>query len=314
MWLDYFKFQINRQDKTLQVPKFLSAKNFYHQPEHDYTKYIAKRVVRFFIRNGKWYNVLGKRGIHNPDDCSSVLSIVAAKYLHTLYVLNELVVGLCKECEKSKDLNGRKRYSMLRRGTVCYIKPETISCAGEVELNLLGHKSGSITALFNQYFKEPVGEDRIVPGFREDSDIIMGVRVTSYHLERVWTKIFRGPDPFYNEMIKQAVTKMKSSLKLKLLPIAVAIFRMKSYSEKYFDELLSDQSPLRANTTLARIFRYWSVEMTTFEGKITSFLNSPHFNTKLNYRRRHNIAYELVTGRLEASSKNTTNTTISQRI
>jgi hypothetical protein len=82
---------------------------------------------------------------------------------------------------------------------------------------------------------------------------------------------------------------------------------MKGYSAKYFNELLSDQGPLRAKMDLTRAFQHWSVELTSFESKIKSFMDSPHYNYELNYYRRHNIAFELVTGRLESSGKSLKN-------
>ena len=274
-------------------PTYVSPKNFYDRHKKRYIKYVAKRVERFFIRNGKWYNI-------RPKLCKDRLIIAAAKYMYTLYVLNKFTPSVLLHCTP----RAGGGYSMLRRGGLCYIKPKSISCAGEVEFNLLGYKSGSIAALFNQYFKEPVRKD--VPGFKKDSDIIMGVRVTAYHLEYVSPEIFRaGPDKFYNMMVSHNVQVMRRSTKLRLLSIAVAIFRMKSHSRKYFNELLSDQSSMRSKIELARAFKNWGVELMTFDERIRKFLASlsPNFNTALNYRRRHNIAYELVAGRLESSSK-----------
>ena len=265
---------------------------------------IAKRVERFFIRNGNWQNILKKNTVFNPRaaDCRNLLYVVAAKYVYALYVLNTLRNHLlCKECSRQIS---RGTYSMRARGNPCFIRPTSFTCAEEIEINLLGHKSGSLTTLFNQYFREPIGEDRTVPGFKEDSDVLMGVRVSAYNLEKALPRMFKGPDLFYNTMLYYLVKKMEESTNMKLLSLVVAIFRMKSYSGKYFNELLSDQIPLRAKISLARGFQHWSVELTSFESKIKSFMQSPHYNYELNYRRRHNVAFELITGRLESSRKN----------
>ena len=266
---------------------------------------IVKRVERFFIRNGNWHNILKQNGFFNPKwkRCDKLLYIVAAKYVYALYILNTLRNQLsCVQCaEKSPG------YALRFRESACYIKPKFLSCAQEIEINLLGHKSGSLTALFNQFFKEPTGENRKVPGFKEDADILLGVRISAFSLEKALPSVFMGVDTFHTDKLQMIVAHMKQSINIKLLSLAVAIFRMKGYSKKYFNELLSDQSPLRAKIELARAFQLWSVELTSFESKIKSFMESPHYNYELNYYRRHNIAFELVTGRLESSGKSLKN-------
>jgi hypothetical protein len=198
-------------------------------------------------------------------------------------------------------------YALRSRENVCYIRPKYLTCEGEIDIRLLGHKSGSLTALFNQFYKEPIGENRKVPGFKDDSDIVMGVKISAFSLEKALPTVFMGVDSHHNDELMLIVMAMKKSTNMKLLSLAVAIFRMKGYSAKYFNELLSDQGPLRAKMNLTRAFQHWSVELTSFESKIKSFMDSPHYNYELNYYRRHNIAFELVTGRLESSGKSLKN-------
>ena len=268
-----------------------------------YMKLLAKRIERFFIRNGNWYKILQKRHIFQPNsrNCQNILSIVVAKYVYVLYVLNTLTPHL----RKCRSAVGRlETHRLWSRSSICYIKPKKFQCAQEIELHLLGYGSGSLTALFNQFFKEPIGDDRTVPGFKEDSDILMGVRVSAFNLEKVFPIVFRGHNRHQDKMLIKTAKQMKKSSTMLILSLVVSIFRMKPYSAKYFNELLSDQSPLRAQKELAYAFQHWSVELTSFKGKIQSFMETPHYCYDLNYRRRHNIAYQLVTGRLESSGKN----------
>lgn len=297
--VNYYGFTVRNQ-KITKVPK-IDESHFLMNEKHQYMSYIAKRVERFFIRNGDWHKLLEKKEIFNPKsrDCRNLLYIIAAKYIYALYVLNTVADhSAIVQCGVRKYV-----YSLTSRDSVCYIKPRILNCAEEIELNLLGHKSGSLTVLFNQFFREPIGEDPTVPGFKDDPDIVLGVRVSAFHLEYAYPKVFKGPNIYYDMRLSLAVVQMRNSRNMKLLSIIVAIYRMKSYSAKYFNELLSDQSPMRVNRVLAREFQYWSVELASFESKITNFMTSPHYNYDLNYRRRHNIAFELVTGRLENSGK-----------
>ena len=279
----------------------IDLRNFFNSKGTPYMKVVVKRIERFFIRNGNWHKMFHKREIYHPNtkNCLNLLYIIAAKYTYALYILNILTNRLgCEACKQKKSTFGQT-YSLKTSRGVCYIKPKTLTCGGILELNLLGHKSGSLTTLFNQFFREPIGKDRSVPGFKEDPDILMGLRISAFGLEKVAPELFTGPSLFYNKMLIFAVEKMKSNTQMKMLSVAVAIFRMKPFSGKYFNELLSDQSPLRTQIHLAQAFQYWSVELASFASKIKSFMQSPHFNYDLNYRRRHNIAFELITGRLE---------------
>lgn len=310
--VNYYGFTV-RSQKITKVPK-IDESHFLVNNKHLHMSYIAKRVERFFIRNGNWYKLLEKKEIFNPKsrDCRNLLYIIAAKYVYALYVLNTVADhSTIVHCKERRRWN-KYVYSLTSRESVCYIKPTILSCAEEIELNLLGHKSGSLTALFNQFFREPIGEDPTVPGFKDDPDIVLGVRVSAFHLEYAYLRVFKGPDFFYNMGLLVAINQMRKSRNMKLLSIIVAIYRMKSYSAKYFNELLSDQSPMRVNRVLAREFQYWSVELASFESKITNFMKSPHYSYDLNYRRRHNIAFELVTGRLENSGKNELLTTFKE--
>ena len=299
--MDYFGFRII-SNTEISVPR-IAPSHFYDSKKRPYMKLIAKRVERFFIRNGNWYNILQKKDIFKANDCRDLLYVVTAKYVYALYVLHTLKYELTV-CIASTSGKYPFTYSITSRGNVCYIKPLHLKCAEEIELNLLGRNSGSLTALFNQFFREPIGEDRTVPGFKEDSDILMGVRVSAFSLENIFPQMFRGPNYLHNLMLQAVAGKMIASAKMKLLSVAVAIYRMKSFSGKYFNELLSDQSPLRAQTSLARVFQHWGVELTSFDSKIKNFMQSPHYNYELNYRRRHNIAFQLVIGRLESKGKN----------
>ncbi|XP_028399752.1 uncharacterized protein LOC114523107 isoform X2 [Dendronephthya gigantea] len=292
--VDYFSFRVG--PRMIYTIPTINLRQFFNPKGPAYIKTIAKRIERFFIRNGNWDKILKNKDIYDREEnCLNLLYITAAKYAYALYVLNTLTNRLgCLPCIKRNNI-----YSLRSFSGVCFIKPKDLTCGGILELSLLGHKSGSLTTLFNQFFTEPIGQDRTVPGFKKEPAILMGLRISAFSLEKVLPKLFRGPSYFYNLMLTNAVKKMKENIQMKMLSVAVAIFRMKPYSGKFFNELLSDQSPLRAQIYLAKAFQYWSVELALFASKIKSFMKSPHYSYELNYRRRHNIAYELITGRLE---------------
>ena len=253
----------------------------------------------FFIRNNNWPRLLANPMLRNPTsgECSNLLYVVAARYLYVVHVLrllsDDFEFNPCKQKGQLKIMHETPYHG------VCYIPPAAMTCTSEYEVKLLGGRSGTLTGLFNQFFREPLGKDRLVPGFGKTPEKIFGVNVIAFKLEYALPNIF--PRRIWPDWFKNEIKNMNKDIKYQILEIVVAIYKMRKSNEMYFNDLISDQVELRAKPNWAKIFHGWTVQLNLFNKKIKGFMESPHYSKDLSFRRRHNIAYELVLGTIESS-------------
>lgn len=170
-------------------------------------------------------------------------------------------------------------------------------CSSEHEVILVGLRLGSLTTLFNQFLLEPLGRDPEVAGFSKSPEEIFGANIIAFKMEYAMSTMF-----YFNykqHYLREEVNEMEKDLKHQLLEVVIAIYKMRKFNTKYFNDLMSDQVELRSRPLLAKIFHQWTMKLKMFDEKVTNFITSPHFSKDLSFRRRNNIAYELIFGTIE---------------
>ena len=251
----YYCFVAGGKDRWTTVPKFRRGKNWMRNSlEKRYFKKVAKRVELFFIRNNDWQRtVAAVRSLQGGGSCSQLLHVVAARYLYVVYVMRLLSDAFSfYPCRR----NGQKRYKAPTHGA-CFIPPTEITCYSDYEIKLLGGRSGTLTGLFNQFFREPVGKDPAVPGFGKSPEEIFGANVVAFQLEYAMPNYFVREN--YGHGFSESLVAMSSDIKYQMLEIVVAIYKMRTFKEKYYNDFMSDRVQLRSKPILIKIFQGWAV-------------------------------------------------------
>lgn len=228
--VDYFCFE-----KSAHVTAWVKLPNFRGHVGTEYFNEVAKRVGFFFIRNNDWL-----RTVVNPKfrdvstrECTNLLHVTGARYLYVIYVLNllrdQMTFGPC---------DFKKNKLIVPSTGVCFPVPHgVVTCTSDFDIALLGARSGSLAALFNQFFREPLGIDPIVAGFGKSVEEIFDTNVHAFTLEYAMPSIFEGlPRAFHAQ-----VGMMNAYIKFKVQEVVSAILKMYAHNQKFFNDLMSDQ-------------------------------------------------------------------------
>lgn len=259
----------------------------------------AKRVELFFIRNNDWSRTIvnPKFRVASTRECTNLLYVTAARYMYVIYVLNllrdQMTFAPCDEHAGSKKI-------MVPAAGACFPVPhDVVTCTSDFDIALVGERSGTLAALFNQFFREPLGTDPIVAGFGKSVEEIFDTNVHAFTLEYAMPAIFGGITREFHAQ----VNIMNGYIKFKVQEVVSAIIKMKSYNRKYFNDLMSDQVELRNTATkhkLQTIFHDWAVQFQAFNDAVRSLMRSDQYTTIISFRRKQHIAYEMVAGIIES--------------
>lgn len=293
--VDYFCFEKSANaDIWIKFPTFQGLIGTW------YFNSVAKRVEIFFIRNNDWSDMVldAKFRDVSTGQCTNLLYVTAARYLYVTYVLNllrgDMTFGPCEIDSATKNL-------IVPASGVCYPVPYgSGTCTSDFDVGLLGARSGSLTALFNQFFLETLGRDANVAGFGKTSEELFDTNVYAFTLEFAMPNIFVGlGGDFVNE-----ANEMNNDIKYRIQEVVSAILKMKTQNRRYFNDLLSDQGEFKKRKTkhnLEKIFHDWRVQFELFGEVVKAFARSDLYNTEISFRRRQNIAYEMILGLIEGS-------------
>lgn len=276
--------------------------SLYRLPDFRYligTKYfnkVAQRVELFFIRNNDWSQTVVNPKFRNikTGTCTNLLIVIAARYFYVIYVLNSLRGERTFElCDQPTGQN-----LIVPPAGECLVKPRGVTtCNSDFDIALLGARSGSLTALFSQFFQENPGQlqKMSVPGFGKTSEEVLDVNVHAFTLEFAMPSIFQGlPVGF----LMQA-TKMNNHINYKVQEIVSAILKMASYNKKYFNDLMSDEIELKTRSTkhkLDAVFHTWVTQFQTFKTAVESFTVSSVYTSIMSFIHKVNVAYEMILG------------------
>lgn len=293
--MDYFCFE-----KSATADAWTKQPTFLGQVGTSYFTSVAKRAEMFFIRNNDWSQSLVNPKFRDASTgrCTNLLYVTAARYLYVTHVLNllrgEMTFGPCNADSGSGNL-------IVPPAGVCYPAPYgSATCTSDYDVALVGERSGSLTALFNQFFLESVSRDPIVVGFGKSSEELFDTNVYAFTLEFAMPNIYVGLSA---EFVTQ-VNDMNGSLHYTIQEVVSAIMKMLGCNTSYFNDLMSDQSEFKKRQTkhnLGKIFQDWRVQFRLFYKAVKSFLNSGDYNTQISFRRKQNIAYQLVLGLVEGT-------------
>ena len=85
----------------------------------------------------------------------------------------------------------------------------------------------------------------------------------------------------------------------------MAILKMKQHRRPYYNDFNSDRDELRRQPTghnLFGLYQTWSTKMNQFFTAVKGVTSSAGYVSELHFRRRQNIAYELIMGTIELNN------------
>ncbi|XP_028399825.1 uncharacterized protein LOC114523163 [Dendronephthya gigantea] len=298
--IEFFKKCISEvycYKKASSGDKWISLPNY----EAQFTSYFtdaAKRVERFFVRNNDWNMLLELKTLRQEGSCPHLLHIIAARYHYVVYVLNILFsdrkFGPCKYDPVSKTLENPTEHE-------CFVVPlHPITCTSDFDIALMGTRSGSLAARFNQFFLEPLGADKFVPGFGKSSEEVFGANIFAFTLEYALPDVVRNMPPPQT----QTLTKLRDKNNFKLEEIVTAIRKMRNYLPKYYNDLVMDQAELRSRETkdnLDKIFNDNVKLFNTIEEKVAGISSTQ--NSDISFRYEQDMARSMIQGVVENTGR-----------
>ncbi|CAB3999776.1 Hypothetical predicted protein [Paramuricea clavata] len=260
----------------------------------------AKRIERFFIRNNDWSAILD-RVRRNGLSCEKLLYVIAARYHYVVYVLNVLFpdrsFGPCKYDYVYKRLKNPT-------GGECFVVPlHKITCTSDFDIALMGERSGTLAARFNQFFLEPLGADKFVPGFGKSSEDIFGGNIFAFALEYALPGAITGLTSSQSAALN-GLLNLRKNVHFQLQEIVTAIRKMHNYLPKYYNDLLMDQAELKTRPTkgnLDKIFNDIVKLFNTIEEKVAGVTSSS--GSDISYRYQHDMARCMIHGIIESTGK-----------
>lgn len=234
----------------------------------------------------------------SSGECANLLYVTAARYLYVTYVLDmvsgDLTFAPC-------DIDSSTRNLIVPDAGVCFPAPHgVVTCTSDFDIALVGKRSGSLTARFNQFFREPLGLDSSVAGFGKTAEEIFDTNVHAFTLEFAMPSIYSG---LTQEFVTEAEI-INAHIKFRIQEVVSAILKMNTYNSKYFNDLMSDQVELRNRPTknsLDAIFHDWTVQFQAFSDAVGSLKSSDKYTTIISFKYRQNIAYEMIMGLIDAT-------------
>jgi len=193
---------------------------------------VAASVAETFFKgkdgNRRWMGVTGLLAWKDKDDCKSMLSITAARYLFITHVLFEESRPQDAEGKAIPGADGRltpcvnevqpdKKTKIKTPDYACYPVPYgSATCTSDYDIGLVGPKSGELAANFN---------DRFAELFSASSEDVFDSKIYAVTLEYAMPQLFAG----YPQDFVTAVNQMHEVEKYKMQDLVSALQKLKKY-------------------------------------------------------------------------------------